>query len=151
MPSHSESRLLPYTPQQLFALVADIEQYPAFLPWCRAARILSRSEGEFLGELVISFHHLTESYTSRVVLNPPEQGAGRIDVTMVKGPFEHLTNQWVFTPAQGGTQIDFALDFKFRSRILEKLIGGLFAKATARMVAAFTERAGVLYGPGQGA
>jgi coenzyme Q-binding protein COQ10 len=152
MPSHTERQILPYTPQALFDLVADIERYPEFLPWCRAARVLSRSDTEFHGELVIAFHHLTESYTSRVELQPPPSGgAGGINVTMVKGPFEYLTNQWRFTPVSGGTQVDFALDFKFRSRILEKLIGGLFGKATSRMVGAFKQRAEALYGaPGGG-
>lgn len=153
MPSHSERQFLPYPPQAMYDLVADIEHYPQFLPWCRAARILERKESEFLGELVISFHHFTESYTSRVILDPapsPEATAA-IDVTMVKGPFEYLTNNWRFIPTDdGGTQVDFTLDFKFRSRILEKLIGGLFGKATTRMVSAFKQRAEDLYGPKNG-
>lgn len=149
MPVHSEQQLSPYTTQQLFDLVADIERYPEFLPWCRAARVLERKEGELLGELVIVFAHMTERYTSRVVLNRPvtSNDAGAIDVTMVKGPFEHLVNRWRFTPQPGGgTQIDFFLDFKFRSRILEKLIGSLFSKATAKMVSAFRERADKQFG-----
>jgi coenzyme Q-binding protein COQ10 len=128
--------------------VADIERYPEFLPWCRAARILERKENELMAELVISFSHMTESYTSRVVLTPPAADAdtGAIDVTMVKGPFEHLVNRWRFTPrAGGGADIDFFLDFKFRSRMLEKLIGSLFGKATAKMVGAFRARADALY------
>lgn len=155
MPSHSEQQFSPYSPKQLFAMVADVEKYPEFLPWCRAARILSRSvipaqagilndnKEEFLGELIISFAHITESYTSKVTLNPE---AGIIDVVMVKGPFEHLTNHWKFTAIEGGTNIDFALDFKFRSKMLEKLIGGLFSRATAKMVDAFKTRADALYG-----
>jgi coenzyme Q-binding protein COQ10 len=147
MPHHTEQQFSPYSPQQLFDLVADIEKYPQFLPWCRAARIIERKDGEFLGELVISFAHLTESYTSRVKLTPPEDSKpGIIDVVMVKGPFEYLANHWKFTPTEGGTNIDFSLDFKFRSRILEKLIGSLFGKATAKMVSAFKERATALYG-----
>lgn len=147
MPKHTEQQFSPYTPQQLFEMVADIEKYPEFLPWCRAARILERGENEFFGELVISFSHMTEQYTSRVTLMPPQDNlAGTIDVTMVKGPFEHLTNHWKFTPTENGTRIDFSLDFKFRSRILEKLIGPLFGKATAKMVTAFKKRATDLYG-----
>lgn len=149
MPFHTEQQFSPYTPRQLFDLVADIEKYPEFLPWCRAARIIERGENEFLGELVISFAHITENYISRVVLTPPQPGsAGTIDVTMVKGPFEHLMNHWKFTPTQDGTRIDFSLDFKFRSRIMEKLIGSLFSKATAKMVTAFQKRATDLYGKG---
>ncbi len=143
MPSHSEQQFSPYSPKQLFYMVADVEKYPEFLPWCRAARILERKDNVFLGELIISFAHITESYTSKVTLNPE---AGTIDVVMVKGPFEHLTNRWQFNEAKGGTNIDFALDFKFRSKILEKLIGGLFSKASAKMVDAFKARATALYG-----
>jgi coenzyme Q-binding protein COQ10 len=148
MPSHAEQKHSPYNTQQLFDLVADVERYPDFLPWCRAARILERGEGYMLAELVISFSHLTERYTSRVTLSRPvlPQQEGAIDVTMVKGPFEHLVNRWRFAPAASGTQIDFFLDFKFRSRLLEKLIGSLFAKATAKMVGAFNDRADALYG-----
>jgi len=143
MPSHQEQQHSPYSPQQLFELVTDIEKYPEFLPWCRAARILERKENEFLAELVISFAHFTESYVSRVELNPNNS----IMVTMVRGPFEHLTNHWKFSAgANGGTAIDFAVDFKFRSRILEKLIGSLFSRATAKMVTAFKKRADELYG-----
>ncbi|MEQ1790426.1 MAG: type II toxin-antitoxin system RatA family toxin [Rickettsiales bacterium] len=149
MPHHTEQQFSPYTPQQIFALVADIEKYPEFLPWCRAARVIERSENEFLGELIISFIHITEQYTSRVTLTSPQDGvAGTIDVVMTKGPFEHLTNHWKFTAIDGGTRIDFSLDFKFRSRILEKLIGSLFSKATNKMVTAFKKRATDLYGNG---
>ncbi len=150
MPAHTEQKTSPYTTQQLFDLVADVARYPEFLPWCRAARIVELGEGEMLAELVISFSHLSESYTSRVVLTRPvsPDAPGAIDVTMVKGPFEYLTNRWRFTAhPDGGSLIDFGLDFKFRSRLLEKLIGGLFGKATAKMVDAFSERANELYGP----
>jgi coenzyme Q-binding protein COQ10 len=148
MPTYSEQQTLPYTTQQLFNLVADIERYPEFLPWCRAARITEREESAFLGELIIHFSHLTERYTSRVALKRPAHASepGAIEVTMVEGPFEHLVNRWHFTPEGGGTRIDFFLDFKFRSRLLEKLIGGLFSKAAARMVTAFRSRAEALYG-----
>jgi len=147
MPVHSERHILPYSPEQLFDLVADIERYPEFLPWCRAARVLERKDGEFLGELVIRFAHLSESYTSRVTLQRPDNPGetGSIDVTMVKGPFEHLINRWQFAPVENGTQVDFFLDFKFRSRLLEKMIGGLFSQATHKMVGAFQERAEKLY------
>lgn len=143
MTRHQDSCELPYSPQQMFTLVADVESYPKFLPWCRAARILERGEKEFLAELVISFKGFTESYVSRVTLKEPQ----RIDVRMVRGPFTHLENRWVFTGLPlGGTQIDFLLDFQFRSRMLDKLIGALFDRAAKKMVAAFTARAAELYG-----
>lgn len=146
MPSHSEQQLSPYSPEQLYALVIDIERYPEFLPWCRAARILERKDNELLAELIISFAHMTERYTSRVVMNHPAS----IDVTMVKGPFDHLVNRWRFMPKEKGCEIDFFIDFKFRSRILETLMGSLFAKATDKMVNAFTDRAKKLYGAAHG-
>ena len=142
MPAYTERQEMPYECGQLFDLVLDIERYPEFLPWCRAARIVERGEGEFLGELVIAFSHLTESYTSRVVYQRPNS----IDVTMVKGPFEYLVNRWRFTPTANGTEIDFSLDFKFRSRMLEMMVGSVFRKATSSMVQAFKERAEQLYG-----
>ena len=148
MPSHDEQQVLPYNTQQMFDLVADIERYPEFLPWCKAARILERREGELVGELAVRFAHMTERYTSRVTLQRPAQpgDTGAIDVTMIQGPFEHLTNRWQFTRADGGTQVDFFIDFKFRSRLLEKLIGGMFGKATDKMIDAFRQRAEALYG-----
>ena len=142
MPAHTEQQISPYSPEQLFALVADVEKYPQFLPWCRAARILSRGENEFTAELIISFAHISESYVSRVALTP----SSAIKVTMIKGPFEYLTNHWKFTAIGDKTRIDFKIDFKFRSRILDKLIGSLFSKATSKMVSAFKHRADALYG-----
>ncbi len=148
MPAHTEQQILPYDTQQLFDLVADIERYPEFLPWCRAARIIERGGNTLLGDLIISFAHLTERYTSRVALTPPAHPGepGAIEVTMVEGPFEYLVNRWRFTPEAAGTRIDFFIDFKFRSRLLETLIGSLLSKAAARMVGAFKSRADALYG-----
>ena len=147
MPYHKEQQFSPYTPQQLFDLVADVEKYPKFLPWCKSARIIQQEADGFTAELTISFAHISESYISRVVLIPPQDGAvAEIIVSMVKGPFEYLINNWKFTQINGGTRIDFVLDFKFKSRILEKLIGSLFGKATAKMVSAFKQRAITLYG-----
>ncbi|MDX1975714.1 MAG: type II toxin-antitoxin system RatA family toxin [Rickettsiales bacterium] len=148
MPSHTEQQLSPYSPEQIFDLVMDIERYPQFLPWCRAARITEQGEGYLLAELIISFKHFSESYVSRVSFTRPTAPAqtGHVLVEMVRGPFEHLTNRWEFTPtADGGTQIAFFIDFRFRSRLLEKLIGGLFSKATDKMALAFKERADALY------
>lgn len=142
MPSHTETQFSPYAPQQIFDLVADIERYPEFLPWCRAARILERGENSCLAELLISFKHLTEHYTSRVTFSPSHA----VEVEMVAGPFHHLINRWKFTPEGQGTRIDFFIDFQFRSKLLEKLIGGMFTKAANKMAGAFKERANQLYG-----
>ena len=142
MPRHRESIIVPYTTEQLFDLVADVENYPEFLPWCRAVRVLERGEGYVIAEMLIAFNGIRESYTSRVELKRPDS----IIVTMVKGPFHHLDNFWRFFPeSYGHTRIEFDLDFNFNSRLLDTLIGALFTRATEKMVSAFTARARQLY------
>jgi coenzyme Q-binding protein COQ10 len=142
MPTHAEERVLPFTPEQLFALVADIERYPEFLPWCVGARIRERRPDLVVADLVIGFRMFRERFTSRVALDPPR----RIDVTYAEGPFRHLTNHWDFSPAVGGCRIDFFVDFEFRSRLLQRVIEMLFGEAVRRMVGAFERRAHDLYG-----
>jgi coenzyme Q-binding protein COQ10 len=143
MPDHRETRLLPYTPEQMFALVADVERYPEFLPWCVACRITARpSATEFTADLAVGFRMVRERFTSRVVLTPTE----RIEVQYLKGPFQHLRNEWHFAPDPGGCAVTFALSFEFRSALLQTLIGALFEEAVRRMVAAFEARARRLYG-----
>lgn len=144
MPTHAEQRVLPYQPDQLFDLVADIERYPEFLPWCVAARIRRRKEQEVVADLVIGFKMIRERFTSRVKLDRPTY---RIDVAYTEGPFKYLNNHWVFEPLPDGTtRLDFFVDFEFRSVMLQKVIGVLFNEAVRRMVAAFEGRAKALYG-----
>jgi len=143
MPTHAEQRVLPYTQQQLFDLVADIERYPEFLPWCVGARIRERRQDVIVADLLIGFRMVRERFTSKVTLNRPN----RIDVAYSEGPFRYLDNHWVFEPVgEGACRIDFFVDFEFRSRMLQKLIGVLFNEAVRRMVAAFEGRARQLYG-----
>src|SRR6516164_6286677 len=142
MPTHAEERVLPYTPDQLFALVADIERYPEFLPWCVGARIRERGPDLVVADLVIGFRMFRERFTSRVALDPPR----RIDVAYAEGPFRRLTNHWHFSPAAGGCRIDFFVDFEFRSRLMQRVIEMLFGEAVRRMVGAFERRAHDLYG-----
>ena len=142
MPTHAERRLLPYTQEQLFSLVADVERYPEFLPWCLAARI-RRREGETIhADMVIGYRMVRERFTSKVDLAPPR----RIDVAYAEGPFKYLDNHWIFEPAPGGCVIDFFVKFEFRNRMLQKLIEVLFQEAVRRMVSAFEARARALYG-----
>ena len=144
MPTHAEQRILPYRPDQLFDLVAEIERYPEFLPWCVAARVRSRTEQEVVADLVIGFKMIRERFTSRVKLDRPNR---RIDVAYTEGPFRYLNNHWVFEELPDGTtRLDFFVDFEFRSVMLQKIIGVLFNEAVRRMVAAFEARAKVLYG-----
>lgn len=143
MPTHAEQRRLPYSAKQLFDLVADVERYPEFLPWCVGARIRERTEKLLVADLLIGFRMVRERFTSRVVLSRPD----RIDVAYSEGPFRYLTNHWVFLPQpDGGCIIDFFVDFEFRSRLLQKVIEMLFNEAVKRMVSAFEGRARQLYG-----
>lgn len=144
MPTHSEQRMLPYTAEQLFALVADVERYPEFLPWCIGAHICERRPDRIVAELVIGFRLLRERFVSRVTLDPPR----RIDVTYEQGPFAYLNSHWIFTPIEGGCRIDFFVDFEFRSRLLQRVMGVVFGEAVRRMVGAFEKRARDLYGGG---
>ena len=142
MPTHAEQRLLPYTQEQMYALVADIERYPEFLPWCVAARIKERRADFINADLVIGFRMFRERFTSHVKLDPP----GRIDVTYAEGPFRYLNNHWIFERVSGGCRVDFFVDFEFKSRVLQKVIEMLFGEAVRRMVGAFESRAQQLYG-----
>ncbi|MDO5614384.1 MAG: type II toxin-antitoxin system RatA family toxin, partial [Paracoccus sp. (in: a-proteobacteria)] len=152
------SRVLPYSAQQMFDLVADVARYPEFLPWNSAARIRSRipqPDGSEVieADLVISFKVFRERFGSRVTLHPAdEQGVLRIDTDYLDGPFRHLHSGWRFQdlPGDGAPQcrVEFFVDFEFRNAILQKLIGVVFGEAMARIVRAFEDRAKVLYGAG---
>lgn len=143
MPQHKETRFLPWSPEQLFDLVADIRRYPEFLPWVAAIRIREESETEILADMSVGFKSLRETFTSKVKLERPSH----IGVDYVRGPLKHLRNDWHFEPADnGGTMLHFSVDFEFRSRIFEKLAGAFFHDAFKRMVASFESRARKLYG-----
>ena len=145
MPVHRETRVFSYTPEQVFDLVADVERYPEFLPWCVACRIAGReSPTEFTADLAVGFKMVREKFASRVRLSPKDA----ITVEYLDGPFEFLTNEWKFAATPGGAQVEFYLEFEFRSKILQKLIGVLFEEAVRRMVSAFEIRAAKLYGRG---
>jgi len=144
VPTHAEKKLLPYTPQQLFDLVADVDRYQEFLPWCVASRVNSRDGNVIHADLVIGFKMFREKFTSEVTLDRPD----RIDVKYAHGPFKYLDNHWKFIPEDGGrhTTIDFYVDFEFRSKLLQGLIGAVFNEAVHRMVRAFETRAHEIYG-----
>jgi coenzyme Q-binding protein COQ10 len=139
---HAEKRLLPYKPEQLFELVAHVERYPEFLPWCVAARVRRREGDEIYADLVIGFRMFRECFTSHVHLQHPDH----IDVEYMKGPLRYLNNHWNFEEVEGGCIIDFHVDFEFHSRILEKLVAALFNEAVKHMVNAFEARAHQIYG-----
>ncbi|SFI25794.1 type II toxin-antitoxin system RatA family toxin [Albimonas pacifica] len=150
MPTHAEKRVMPYSADQMYALIADVRAYPEFLPWCSACRIRKREEREdgserIEADLVISFKVFRERFGSRVDLYPDER---RIDVAYLDGPFRYLNNHWTFRPVDAGScEVDFFVDFEFKSIVLQKLIGVVFNEAMQRIVRAFEQRAAVLYGP----
>jgi coenzyme Q-binding protein COQ10 len=143
MPTHAERQVVPYTCEQLFDLVADVDKYPQFLPWCVASRIRSRTECQLVADLTIGFGPFRESFTSRVTLDRPN----RVTVKYENGPFRYLNNQWDFAPRGRGAEVAFFVDFEFRSRILQAAIGVVFNEAVRRMVNAFLKRARDVYGP----
>jgi len=147
MPTHTEKRIIPYSAAQMFALVADVASYPEFLPWCAAARINERraqnETEEINADLVISFKLFRERFGSKVTLN---QNENRIDVEYLDGPFRYLNNHWHFADVQGGCEVDFFVDFEFKSAILQAVIGVVFNEAMQKIVRAFDERAQQLYG-----
>ena len=143
MPKHQETRVLPYSATQMFDLVADIEHYPAFLPWCKEARILSRDKTKVTADLVIGYKFFQEKFTSEVTMDRPRT----ITVHYRSGPLSHLSNAWEFKPkGRKGCEVSFHVDFDFHSPLLRAAMSVFFDKALSKMVAAFEERARELYG-----
>ncbi len=134
---------MPYRPDQLFDLVADVERYPEFLPWCRASRVVCRDDGGIVADLVIGYKMFSEKFRSEVKLDRPQ----RIAVRYLSGPLSHLSNQWDFRPDdKGGCRLSFHVDFDFRSPLLKSAMQVFFDKALMRMVEAFEARARHIYG-----
>ena len=145
MPAHSESRFLPYTADLMYAIVADVERYPEFVPWCTGLRVLKRERHGRLdvmyAETLIGYKSLRERYTSRVLLDP---SAMTIDVTQTQGPFRQLENHWRFAPEEGGCQVAFSILFEFKSRVLGMVAGSVLGPVMSQMTSAFEARAKAL-------
>ncbi len=143
MPKHTETRYLPYTPEQMFDLVADVGRYGEFLPWVSAIRVRSNTDTEMVADMIVGFKGLRESFTSKVAKERP----GHIRVDYLDGPLKYLNNEWTFRPdGKGGTQVDFCVDFQFKNRVFEMLAGQVFDRALRKMIGAFEDRAAQLYG-----
>ena len=143
MPGIHQQRVLPFTPEQMFDLVADVKRYPEFLPWVIATRIQSDSETEMVADMVVGFKAIREKFTSRVVKQRPDH----LEVFYIDGPLKDLDNNWTFTPTEdGGCEIDFCVEFTFRNAVFEALAGQYFDRAFRKMVQAFEDRADALYG-----
>lgn len=148
MPTHSETRHVPYSADEMYSLVADVANYPEFLPWTAAARIREVTEqGDhqvMLADLVISFKVFRESFGSRVTLWPEDK---RIETEYLDGPFKQMISKWAFADVEGGgSEVTFHVDFEFRNRILQTTATIFFNDAMQRVVRAFERRADTLYG-----
>ena len=142
MPKHAETRHLPYTPEQMFDLVADVARYPEFLPWVSAIRVRSDTPTEMVADMIVGFKGLRETFTSQV----EKQRPGHLRVDYLDGPLKHLNNDWQFrSDGQGGCLVDFCVDFAFKNRMFEMLAGQVFDRALRKMIGAFEERAARLY------
>lgn len=143
MPTHREERILPYTPDQMFDLVADIARYPEFLPWCSSARIIRDHGDMVVAELTIGYKMIREKFTSRVFL---DRALHTIRVEYISGPLRHLQNEWKFSPApKKQCKIDFFVHFEFSNPILAGLMNMFFDVAFGQMVSAFEKRAAEVY------
>lgn len=142
MPRHSETRHLPYTPEQMFDLVADVGRYDEFLPWVSAIRVRSDSETEMVADMIVGFKGLRETFTSKVQKQRPRH----IRVDYLDGPLKYLNNDWTFSPdGEGGCKVEFCVDFAFKNRMFEMLAGQVFDRALRKMIGAFETRAAALY------
>jgi len=143
MPTHSESRIVPFSARQLFDLVMDIEKYPQFLPWCIGARINSSSKNDLNADVIIGYKIFREVFSSRVHFTSPKE----IEVEYLKGPMRHLHNKWVFKDLkESQCQVDFYVDFSLQTRMFESLVDQFFHIALVRMINAFELRAIEIYG-----
>ncbi len=154
MPSFSTTRRVPFTPRQMFDLVADVERYPQFLPLCEALTVKNRgSDGGrpvMVCEMTVGYHAIRESFTSRVVLDEANLTvhAGSVP-EHPSGPFRRIENRWVFKPAPGGCDVEFFIAYEFKSTMLAMLVGSLFDRVFRRYTQAFEDRARAVYGAPQ--
>jgi coenzyme Q-binding protein COQ10 len=143
MPSHTETRIVPYSAEQLFDLVMDIEKYPEFLPWCTGARVRSRAKDKVEADVIIGYKLFQERFSSRVHFTRPKS----VEVEYMQGPMRHLHNTWSFKDVKAGQcRVEFHVDFVMSSRLFEKIVDQFFHRVLARMIDAFEARALELYG-----
>ncbi len=137
-----KSVLLPYSAEQMFALVDKVEDYPAFLPWCGGVQVRERTPEKLVAAIAINYHGVRQSFTTENANTPPT----RMQMTLVEGPFRHLDGTWQFTPLrEDACKVEFELHYEFSSKLLEKLIGPVFSKIADSFVDSFCKRAEVVY------
>jgi coenzyme Q-binding protein COQ10 len=150
MPSFRTTRSVPFTPRQMFDLVADVGRYPQFLPLCEGLTVLSRArEGEvdvLTADMTVGYKAIRETFRSRVRLDPAGMEVAAAGVPGAMGPFSRLENRWQLRDAPGGCEVDFFIAYELRSTMLQMLVGALFDRAFRRYTEAFEERARAVYG-----
>ncbi|HEY5817211.1 MAG TPA: type II toxin-antitoxin system RatA family toxin [Mesorhizobium sp.] len=151
MPQFETTRSVLHVPEKMFALVADVEKYPQFLPLCEALTVRSRKERDgrtiLIADMTVGYKAIRETFTSQVLLKPEENV---IEVKYLDGPFKYLTNIWRFEPAAGGSAVIFFIDYEFKSRILGAMMGAMFDRAFHMFSEAFETRADEIYGKSVG-
>jgi len=140
---YREKKILNYKPEQLFDLVSDIKKYPEFLPWCLGSRVKKISHKQLNADLIVGMRIYREIFKSNVHLN---KDSSTIEVEYLKGPFKQLKNKWIFNKVENGCEVDFYVEFELNSRLLNGVIKAFFEEAVVKMIAAFENRAGKLYG-----
>ena len=145
---HSVVHTAPHTPDQLFALVGDVARYPEFVPWITSmsvspARRMNETTDTVDAHAGVGFSFLKERFSTRVIRNSQDH---TIAVELIRGPFHHLINRWRFSPCPAGTKIEFQIDFRFKSRVLDKLLATNFDRAVDKLMQCFDDRATALYG-----
>jgi ribosome-associated toxin RatA of RatAB toxin-antitoxin module len=137
--------IVPFSAEQMYALVNDIESYPEFLPWCADARVLSRGDNALTASVSMALGRLRHTFTTANTMEPGR----RIDVRLLAGPFRHLDGSWEFVPAGAGAcEIRLDMRFEFGSRLVEVSLGKVFGQIVNSLVGAFTRRAERIYGRG---
>lgn len=147
MPKFEATRRVSHSPDRMFALVADVEKYPQFLPLCEALTVRTRRERDgrtvLVADMSVGYKAIRETFTSRVTLDPENL---KILVEYVDGPFRYLENRWSFKPLETGSEIGFFISYEFASRMLGLLMGAMFDKAFRKFAEAFEKRADAIYG-----
>lgn len=147
MPKFETTRRVNHSADDMFALVADVERYPHFVPLCEALKVRTHRERDgvtmLVADMTVGYKRIRETFTSQVILRPKER---RIDVSYVDGPFRYLDNRWTFVDHENGTSdVCFYIDYEFKSRMLGALMGTMFDRAFRTFAEAFERRADEVY------
>jgi coenzyme Q-binding protein COQ10 len=142
MPKIRVKEILPFSCEQIYQVVVDVESYPKFLPWCSSARVWDRKENQFMAEMTVSFKGIREKFQTLDIIEPNK----KVEINLKSGPFQYLASTWSFSPiGEDRTQVEFFIDFRFSNRMKEMIMGPVFTQVSKQMISAFRKRAIVLY------